>query len=852
MTYLRGELGVSYVKLSEKKIYIISAILPIIGMCIIFGACGIYPLGKNSNLASDLYYQYIDYFGWFRNVLRGEAGLTYSFSMSLGNQTVGLFAYYLSSPLNLLVYFFSREQLPLFVFLITLLKVSLCGVSFAYFAKLRFSQCKEIYIIVASLSYSLMQYNISQVTNIMWLDGVYMLPLMLAGVYQYVTKGKHLFFCFTVFLSILFNWYTAYMNCLFVVLYYLYERFLFEKNINATKFIKDFLTFSFYEFLGVLSTSFFFLPVILAMVKGKADFGTENIFEFHINGNMYDLIRGFMIGNPTSDTTRRLSLFCGYLILAFVIFYFTNKKVSVREKIISFAFFLIMFGSGVVYAIENIWNGFRRADSFFCRFGYLIIFLMIYLGIKGMNQYGNEERLNLAKIFGLLAVVFEGFYLLSSNEHKIIIFTLSILSLYLFWIICYKWKYSSGILVTIMLIELILNGVVARNGTYNTGDIKAYKDYAREQGLLVDDIKKFDTTPFYRTDETLNRELKKNGISAAFNDSMVYGFRGVANYTSTVNSDIVQFMVDMGYYDGEHYIIPYGEPNLAADSFMGIKYLMSQRRYPGYEKIESIEKRCEKDVYLNPYSLNLGMGVSSLVLDRIKDENPFEFQNKLYSSLLGEEVKLYKRLNYTSGIENGNITIKPDLIDKDGVLYGYAQTSKRELQLFIDDEYRCDYNQWLSYKTFSVGNANEDHQIRFERYNDTEENMNLVLYYLDMEIFKEAIDKLNQNKFQVSKFADGDVEGNFYSDKPGYLLLTIPYDDGWKIQVNNMKVTAQRGGNTFLVVPVEPGDNNIILQYKIPGVVPGLLISLFTILVIYLLEKRKKRWQRVMKKSDLI
>lgn len=59
---------------------------------------------------------------------------------------------------------------------------------------------------------------------------------------------------------------------------------------------------------------------------------------------------------------------------------------------------------------------------------------------------------------------------------------------------------------------------------------------------------------FYRVEETLNRQFSANGISAAFNDSMVYGYRGVANYTSTFSSDIVKFMADMGYYDGEHYI----------------------------------------------------------------------------------------------------------------------------------------------------------------------------------------------------------------------------------------------------------------------------------------------------------
>ena len=836
----------SFLNILKKRVYILSAILPAIGLCIIFLICGIYPLGQTSNLASDLYYQYIDYFGWLRNVLIGEAKLTYSFSMSLGNQTIRLFAYYLSSPLNLFVCFFSEEQLPLFVFLVTLLKVSLCGLTFSYFAKIRFNLCKDSYIIIASLAYALMQYNVAQLTNIMWLDGVYMLPLMLVSVYQFITKGKHLFFCFAVFLSILFNWYTAYMNCLFVVLYYLYEQFLYEKSINVNKFINNFIVFCFYEFLGVLSSSFFFLPVILTMLKSKSDFVTGDISKFQVNGNMLDIIRGFMIGNPAPDNTRQLALFCGNLILAFLLFYFVEKKVNIREKIFSLIFLFVMLGSGCIYGLENIWNGFRKADIFFCRFSYLIIFLLIYLGIKGMNLYSNEERLTLSKIFVFLAFSFEALYLFSPFEPKILILTLIILSLYLIWHICYKWKYSSGIVVGIILIELIVNGILVRNGSYNTGNINGYADYVNEQTKLVEDIKMFDKSSFYRVEETLNRQFSVNGISAAFNDSMVYGYSGVSNYTSTVNSDIVKFMVDMGYYDGEHYIIPYGEPNLAADSFMGIKYLMSQRKYPGFKKMESIEKRCEKNVYENPYSLDLGMMASSLILDKIEDKNPFEFQNKLFSSLMGEDIKLYKRLDYTIRIENDNAVIKPEQINKNGILYGYAESSKRDLGLFIDDEYRCDYNQWLSYKTFNIGNVNEEHQIRFERYNDTQQNINLELYYLDINLFKEAIDQLNQNVFKVSKFVDGNVEGKIYSDKVGYLLLTIPYDEGWKVQVNNNKVLAQRGANTFLVIPVVAGENNIKLNYQIPGFIPGIVLSIVSVALIFINIKNRsiKLWKR--------
>lgn len=83
--------------------------------------------------------------------------------------------------------------------------------------------------------------------------------------------------------------------------------------------------------------------------------------------------------------------------------------------------------------------------------------------------------------------------------------------------------------------------------------------------------------------------------------------------------------------------------------------------------------------------------------------------------------------------------------------------------------------------------------------------------------------------------------------------MTIPHDEGWKIEVNNNKVLAQRGGNTFLVIPMEAGDNNIKLHYQIPGFISGIIISIiFTVLIlldiksisINLRKKQKKKFNK--------
>ena len=105
----------------------------IIGCNVMFTAFGyiilciisnVYPFGSKSNMIWDLNIQYVDYFAYFKQVLLGNAHIGYSFLKSLGGNAVGIFGYYLVSPLNLLVVFFKTEDLQMFVFVITLININ--------------------------------------------------------------------------------------------------------------------------------------------------------------------------------------------------------------------------------------------------------------------------------------------------------------------------------------------------------------------------------------------------------------------------------------------------------------------------------------------------------------------------------------------------------------------------------------------------------------------------------------------------------------------------------------------------------------------------------------------------------
>ena len=89
--------------------YALAFLVPFVALLAAFAASGIYPFGDVSVMLYDMPLQYVDYFGWFSDVLRGDADLLYSNAAGLGGGMFSLFSYYLASPFNLLAPFGSPK-----------------------------------------------------------------------------------------------------------------------------------------------------------------------------------------------------------------------------------------------------------------------------------------------------------------------------------------------------------------------------------------------------------------------------------------------------------------------------------------------------------------------------------------------------------------------------------------------------------------------------------------------------------------------------------------------------------------------------------------------------------------------
>ena len=79
-------------RIKENYIFILSFILPMVIMFVIFTSLGVGFIGEKTIISSDMYTQYVAYFGKFKDILSGDGSIFYSFNKSIGGNNIGLFS----------------------------------------------------------------------------------------------------------------------------------------------------------------------------------------------------------------------------------------------------------------------------------------------------------------------------------------------------------------------------------------------------------------------------------------------------------------------------------------------------------------------------------------------------------------------------------------------------------------------------------------------------------------------------------------------------------------------------------------------------------------------------------------
>ena len=105
-------------------------------------------------------------------------------------------------------------------------KIGLSGFTFSYYLSHHLKN-KSPYIAAISIFYALSSYICAYSWNLMWLDCIWLFPLIMLGLERLIKEGKCVLYCITLGLCILSNYYISIMVCIFCVLYFIVEMIAF-------------------------------------------------------------------------------------------------------------------------------------------------------------------------------------------------------------------------------------------------------------------------------------------------------------------------------------------------------------------------------------------------------------------------------------------------------------------------------------------------------------------------------------------------------------------------------------------------------------------------------------------------
>ncbi len=746
--------------------------IPVAIMYLIYLAMEIHPFGNGSVLVLDLNAQYVYFYEALRDFVWGDNSLLYSFSRQLGGEFMGIYAYYVASPLSYIVALFPKARILEALLCIFLIKTGLCGVTCGFYLSKITKNLNKINVVVFSTMYALCSYAIVQQNNSMWIDALIWLPLLTYSIEQMIKHRKFKLYVVSLAFSIMSNFYIGYMVCIYVVLYFFYYYVAQSENGEnnplgeKTHFAKSLLRIIIYSIIGVGISAVIIFTAYYSLTFGKTTF-TDPSWEFGLKFDLMDYLTKFLPGSY--DTVRRAGLpfvYCGVLTLFMLPVYFISSKISNREKIMSGVMIAVFSLSFMVNVIDLVWHGFQEPNWLNYRYSFMLSFLMVVMAYKGFNEVegvSSKVHLTTTAVITLFLVIAQKYTFKSYNKEKgapldpiqTIGFTLLCLAVYLIILGVYKSaknKKSIGlVLAVVVCLEMFGNGlsnVVGLDNDVIYSSYGSYNDYIEKIRPIVDTVHEKDTS-FYRMEKIHHRRA---------NDNMALGINGLSGSSSTLNRETVGLLNNFGYSSAAHKSSYYGG-NPVNDSLLGVKYIVSDKKEPGENIVENDNVRemmsryyelYESDenynVYYNPYALSIAFGVSDSIVDfRFTEEKegkeepvyftPYHKLNAVISSMLGsddtieifdvvEDVEL-NTANCEIGYAGGHVKYTPkdssssaflvyDLVAPEtGDVYFYLPSLyPRQVELIVNDnEYSSFYSDDTS-RAMLLGHFNKGEKVK--------------------------------------------------------------------------------------------------------------------------------------------
>ncbi len=813
-----------------------------------------FPFGNAYVTFGDMNQQSLPLLMQFRDMVLENGNLFLNLKSAGGINFWGVFFFFIGSPFSLLALIVPKAYLPALITVLVPVKISLCAFSASLFFKTQFKSLSKGFNVLLSLSYAFSGFGLMYFQNFSWPDVMIIFPLLLIAFVRMVEGKKPFWYIVTLTGFVFVNYYLTYMLAAFLILamgvYILFVCKKADRGSAALRFIIS-------SAISLLLSAVVWLPSFCQYLNSARTEGTgapllSTVFFTHIPTTLPIIITSAII-LATLPFLRQLK---------------GNKSVK-AVCILAILLIIPLF----IKPINKMWH-IGSYQAFPARYGYITLMLCLILSAFVLSRVKKNEVTKTSPAYVILSVILAIVYI-ALTVTFILAFP-DVLSRY----VSYFWSYWPSLLLQLTVfilgaavlgtflflyrkklltkrfLTLMMGVIICAEGFFNaTVYVGTVSNDMTNFSYVVDLEDKIEDDSFWRVN-TAEKNFDVNLLGGI-------GYNNIAHYTSLTRESYLFGLKELGYSSYWMEMSSSGGTEFT-DALLANKYLISFTDYLT-DKNKAIYSNERYAITQNELVTSSGIVVDDYD-ESLSGGTRFNTQQAMFESVCDTDDSLFEEydcnalVNVAYSKKNGGYSLKLLRgVSKGTMTYGIQVTGEQTLYFdcfdkltnAVREEIYGSFNITVNGKEIASGYPRQ-RQSGLLKLGDFCDEAVIVtvevlkdvdctsfgVYGLESEVLRKNISNLHQADVMAKA---GTITVNCTAEKGEYLILMLPYDEGYTALVNGKKSDINTAYDTFMAIPLNEGDNEIVLSFMPKGLKTGIILSLIGLLalMLYMIIKPK-------------
>lgn len=827
----------------------------------------LFPFGKGTISWCDMSQQVIPLIADLKDMLTGKAGVFLNLHNAGGMNMWGVIFFFVASPLNFAALFVDKSNLIYFVNVLLIVKLMLS----AFTAALYFRKCQKelspVFAVILSCAYGLCGYGMLFYQNIIWLDMMYLFPLLIIS-FNYLTEKKKIFpYVITLTAMMTVNYYIGYMVVLYILLFMGLFVFRYRREEKYRDVSSRFIIGS---ALSAMLSAVVWLPSFAQYLSsGRSTSASQ-------------LVTSGFFGNYQTTVTQ---LFCTAFVFAVLLICVSDGKPRGKKLNTYLIMLLLLLIPMFIEPINIFWHT-GSYMAFPGRYGFITLFIGIICVGMFLSDGKRLPAANRSKCANIIALIVcsvvtaaycnfitsfisKNFDVITnytktlwqSNDSFLTLLEIFAVSSAVFFLLyaVYRKGFIKKEVFAMLLCIAVSFEIYGNINIYVSSPSKhnPYRAANYEKVMSLSD--RINDTDFYRV-KTSEKLFDVNLLGAM-------GYNSLSHYTSLTSKDYMFMAKQMGYSSYWMEVGSHGGTEIS-DAIFNIKYKIASNTLAE----NAVYSNGSYQILKQEQYLPLGIITSSDLSDCEKlDEKSSrqQIQELLYNKLISNNENAQVTQSYqptnTEGVtaQTSKSPCEFKLSEKTGYLYYSIQVIGRQSLYFdcfdkLSNNLREEIND--SFDVFVNGyilngeypSQKNNGLLYLGTFENTFVNIKICVKK-DVKCNSFGVFGVNLNRLDSSlnnvKTAEltekcGRITGVCQGSQGEKCVLSLPYQDSLCVKINGEKVSVKKVFGDMICFDLKPGENKIEISNTPKSFYIGLAVTLIGIIlcIIYRLGSKKIRF----------